>query len=124
MNNNLINPTQPPKFTPIMHMVIFVQPSPAPTREEEPDEKIPLSDTYIADVGFGNPGLARPIPLVHGVIIPGSAYPEEHRLVRARHPESSLEPYPEEEDDEKKQADADMWIVHAVRDVRDVNPKS
>ena len=47
--------------------------------------------TYLVDVGFGGTGLARPILLRTGQTVPGCAPPEEHRLVRGMHPESSLE---------------------------------
>lgn len=54
-------------------------------------------DTYIVDVGFGGFGPARPIPLIEGAQVKGTALPEEHRLVRGRHRLSSLEPIPRNE---------------------------
>lgn len=64
----------------IQHMVLLVQ---------IPGD--PPGETYLVDVGFGL-GLVRPIRLRENEEVDGLASPERHRLVRASHPESSLEP--------------------------------
>lgn len=47
--------------------------------------------TYMVDVGFGGNGIVRPMLLEVGHVVSGAAPPEEHRLVREMHPDSSLE---------------------------------
>lgn len=49
------------------------------------------SETYLVDVGFGGLSLVRPIPLIEGAEVQGAAPPEVHRLVRGKHPKSSLD---------------------------------
>ena len=69
-------------------MVLFVQ------LDDKFDESKTASSfpaTYIVDVGYGHHALARPILLEEGIVVRGSAPPEEHRLVRDHHPEFSLE---------------------------------
>ncbi|KAJ2932443.1 hypothetical protein H1R20_g4671, partial [Candolleomyces eurysporus] len=80
VNINWRKPEDEEIHTSQTHMVIFVQ---------------PLDDsnlTYVVDVGFGGGGLARPIPLVAGdeSIVMGVGPSEEHRLIRAPLPQSSL----------------------------------
>ena len=68
----------PLRFTATSHMVLILQLDASP-------------ETYLADVGFGGSGLVRPIPLIEGVEVQGAAPPEVHRLVRGKHPMSSLD---------------------------------
>jgi arylamine N-acetyltransferase len=75
----------PPKsdtadYTPLTHMVIFVQPI------------IDSNETYLVDVGFGGTNLAQPILLTNAEtnVVWGAAPPERHRLTRGAHPSSSL----------------------------------
>ncbi|KAF8531726.1 hypothetical protein JB92DRAFT_3104665 [Gautieria morchelliformis] len=46
--------------------------------------------TCLVDVGFGGTVIVRPMLLEAGTIISGSAPPEEHRLIRGMHPDSSF----------------------------------
>ena len=90
-------PSQEAKeFTFLSHMVLLVQ------LDENPPETQALNvlpksmavsssnQTYLVDVGFGGTGIVRPMLLEVGHITHGSAPPEEHRLVREMHPNSSL----------------------------------
>ena len=67
-------------------MVLLVQSDLFATTD---DQTSPL--TYVVDVGFGGYVPVRPVPLLPNAIVPGSAPPEEFRLVRGYHPNSSLE---------------------------------
>ncbi|KIJ53376.1 hypothetical protein M422DRAFT_43051 [Sphaerobolus stellatus SS14] len=76
---NMSPPSSPPTlFTFLSHMAVLVQ--------------LPDNTPYLVDVGFGGNGIVRPIPLQDGAIVPGGASPEEHRLTRFAHPQSSLNP--------------------------------
>ncbi|KIO33573.1 hypothetical protein M407DRAFT_231697 [Tulasnella calospora MUT 4182] len=67
------------------HSVLLVQvPQPHLTSAETGDE------TYVVDLGFGL-GIMRPMLLRHNEEMPGLFPPERHRLVKAYHPESSLD---------------------------------
>ena len=67
-------------YTPLTHMVIFVQPI------------IDSNETFLVDVGFGGPNLAQPILLSNAEtnVVLGAAPPAGHRLTRGSHPSSSL----------------------------------
>jgi hypothetical protein len=69
-----------PTFYSKSHMVIFVQPFEG------------SNQTWIVDVGFGSPGLSRPILLSSEEknVVRGAMSPEMHRLVRCTHPESAI----------------------------------
>ncbi|TFK66481.1 cysteine proteinase [Pluteus cervinus] len=79
---------QRPVYTPLSHMVLFVQPFVDYTRDgEATSEGQGNNQTYMIDVGFGSPGLARPILLAddgedddQGVM--GVGRTERHRLKR------------------------------------------
>jgi len=45
---------------------------------------------YLVDVGFGGSGLVRPVLLEDGQVVPGSASPEEHRIIHFTHPQAGL----------------------------------
>lgn len=67
-------------FSPLHHMIIFVQ---------------PISEsnvTYLADVGFGGSNLGQPILLSdsNDNVVWGSCPPERHRLTLGVNPESTL----------------------------------
>jgi arylamine N-acetyltransferase len=53
-----------------------------------------VDQLYLADVGFGGifgvSGLVRPIPLINGATVAGSAAPECHRIIVAGHPSSAI----------------------------------
>ncbi|KAH8823783.1 hypothetical protein DL96DRAFT_1615461 [Flagelloscypha sp. PMI_526] len=74
-----------PILSPLHHGFVFVQPSPPGGLQ-----------TWIVDIGRGHSNPVRPIPLKESPdsIIPGSSPPEEHRLIRAKHPDSSFESPP------------------------------
>lgn len=67
------------------HLVLLVQ---IPTHHLTTAET--GNETYIVDVGFGL-GIVRPMLLSHNEEMPGLFPPERHRLVKAYHPESSLD---------------------------------
>ncbi|KAF8590406.1 cysteine proteinase [Ramaria rubella] len=91
---NLSPPSEEARsFTFLSHMALIVQLDEETamadiTRHETP--QTPESKTYLVDVGFGGTGIVRPMLLETGRIVPGPAPPEEHRLIRGTHPESSL----------------------------------
>ncbi|KDQ51844.1 hypothetical protein JAAARDRAFT_198720 [Jaapia argillacea MUCL 33604] len=70
-----------PNYQPMSHMILFIQPI------------VNSNQTYVVNVGFGGSGLARPILLSDAAdnIVQGTAPPEEHRLTRGPHPDSSRE---------------------------------
>ncbi|KAF8531733.1 hypothetical protein JB92DRAFT_3138701 [Gautieria morchelliformis] len=80
-------------FTFLSHMVLLVQ---LEEDHSEPNARNVATDTssrqqtYLVDVGFGGTGIVRPMLLEAGTIISGSAPPEEHRLIRGMHPDSSF----------------------------------
>ena len=67
-------------YTPLAHMVIFVQPI------------IDSNETFLVDVGYGGSNLAQPILLSNAEtnVVLGAAPPAAHRLTRGSHPSSSL----------------------------------
>jgi len=67
-------------FTPLLHMVLFVQPF---------EDSV---QTYLVDVGFGSPGMTQPILLSDNPnnVSMGATPLEHHRLRRASLPGSSL----------------------------------
>ncbi|KAF8510144.1 cysteine proteinase [Hysterangium stoloniferum] len=75
---------QPECYTFLSHMFCFVQLS----SEGTPDNS--ASRIYLVDVGFGGTGPIRPLLLEVGQTVQGTAFPEEHRIMRASHPQSSL----------------------------------
>ncbi|THH18820.1 hypothetical protein EW146_g2217, partial [Bondarzewia mesenterica] len=71
-------------YSPLSHLVLFVQPYPH------------SNETYIVDLGFGGSGPLRPILFSDGEehpedVVWGSLPPERHRIVRAAYPSSSIE---------------------------------
>ncbi|EJD07356.1 cysteine proteinase [Fomitiporia mediterranea MF3/22] len=80
------------EFTAQSHMVLFIQLPDSQDAYLEPEPPRRVKDTYLVDVGFGAQCLVRPILLRAGSTVRGAAPPEEHRLVRGRHPDSSLIP--------------------------------
>lgn len=70
--------SNPPNYTSLVHMVIFVQPL----------ENSNI--TYLVDVGCGGSGPTRPILLSDVVdnIVMGTSPTERHRLTRGAHPDS------------------------------------
>ncbi|TFK32376.1 arylamine N-acetyltransferase 1 [Crucibulum laeve] len=62
----------PPNYTSLVHMVVLVQPLERSNR------------TYLVDVGFGSPGLARPILLSNSEkdVVTGITPTEKHKLTR------------------------------------------
>ena len=79
----VIAPGPSPSYTPLSHLVLFVQPHPHST------------ETYVVDVGFGGSGPIRPMLLSDSNehpddIVWGSLPPERHRMVRAGYPTGSL----------------------------------
>jgi arylamine N-acetyltransferase len=75
----------PPKsdivdYTPIAHMVLFVQPV------------TDSNETYLVDVGFGSTNLSQPILLSNAEtnVVWGAVPPDRHRLTRGAHPSSCL----------------------------------
>jgi len=74
----------PPQYTPLSHMIIFVQ----PTTES--------NVTYLVDTGFGGSNPTRPILLsdASDYVVIGSTPTEEHRLTRGTRDDSTLELQP------------------------------
>lgn len=87
---------KPTAFTTLTHLVLLIQlgedPSEVNARGAMPNSMATPSrqQTYLVDVGYGGVGIVRPMLLEAGHIVSGSSVPEEHRLVRAMHPDSSL----------------------------------
>ncbi|ESK90329.1 arylamine n-acetyltransferase 1 [Moniliophthora roreri MCA 2997] len=79
--NGAASADEPPRYTPLVHMVLFVQPLP---------EK---NTTYLVDVGFGGGGPVRPLLLsdAEDNFVMGGTSTERHRLRRGEHPNSTLE---------------------------------
>ncbi|ESK86123.1 arylamine n-acetyltransferase 1 [Moniliophthora roreri MCA 2997] len=73
-------PNEAPTFSPLVHLVLFVQPIPG------------SNETYLVDPGFGGAGLTRPILLSSSEsnVVEGTTSTELHRLRKIKHPRSSL----------------------------------
>ncbi|KAK1235610.1 hypothetical protein PQX77_001163 [Marasmius sp. AFHP31] len=81
VSEHLIDPEKEPKYTPLVHLVLFVQPF------EGKGEKT----TYLVDAGFGGGGLVRPILLEDGATVAGGTSSETFRLSKGPHPKSVLD---------------------------------
>ncbi|KAK1235609.1 hypothetical protein PQX77_001162 [Marasmius sp. AFHP31] len=79
-NENLIEPKKEPEYSPLVHLVLFVQPF------EGNDER----KTYLVDTGLGGGGLVRPILLEDGATAVGGTSSETFRLSKGPHPKSVL----------------------------------
>lgn len=103
-----------PILSPLTHLIIIVQ-FDTPASDTACDatdisisNDLPTDQLYLADVGFGGvfgvSGLVRPIPLIDGYIVPGSAAPEEHRIIAARSPNTVI-----------LSEEGDQWMLQARR---------
>lgn len=84
----------------LQHLVVIVQ--------------LDTSDQiYLTDVGFGAvfgvSGLVRPTPLIEGYVVPGSAPPEEHRVIPSRAPNTAISAITHEGDIR------DQWVLQVRR---------
>ncbi|KAJ7599469.1 hypothetical protein C8J56DRAFT_769353 [Mycena floridula] len=79
--NQFYDPSATSVYSPLTHQLLLVQPS--------LDDKI----TYIVDVGYGGPGLTRPILLLDSPdnIVMGATPTQWHRVTRGVRDDSSLE---------------------------------
>ncbi|KAJ8085972.1 hypothetical protein PM082_004791 [Marasmius tenuissimus] len=80
-NENLIEPKKEPEYSPLTHLVLFVQPF------EGKDER----KTYLVDTAFGGGGLVRPILLEDGATVAGGTSSETFKLSKGPHPKSVLD---------------------------------
>jgi len=103
VNSTSSQDIETPSLGGLHHLVLIVR---LPSSSDSSRDQL-----YLTDVGFGGifgvSGLVRPIPLIDGVTVPGSAAPELHRIIVAG-PLSSVISFPEGESPKD-------WMIQANR---------